>query len=96
VVKFPRADSALLVWLFPRVTGRPRGRGRGCNVQARAGRSLEVLRGSTASVRDGDDQLASHMPFAAERERRGQLLERHDAGDGDSQLSGVGQPAELG
>ena len=43
----------------------------GCNVQARAGRGLEVMRGSTASVRDGDDQLAPHVSFAAARERSG-------------------------
>src|SRR5450759_5846305 len=45
----------------------PEGRARGCNVQARAGRGLEVMRGSTASVRDGDDQLAPHVSFAATR-----------------------------
>ena len=50
----------------------PGGRGRrGCNVQARAGHGLEVMRGSTSSVRDGDDQFAPHVPLAAERERRG-------------------------
>jgi len=80
-----------LRWLVSRVPGRPGGR-RGCNVQARAGHGLEVMRGSTASVRDGDDQLAPHVPLAAERERRGQLLERQDVGDGDTQLTGVGHP----
>ena len=37
-----------------------------------------AMLGSTASVRDGEDRLAPHVPLAAERERRGQLLERQD------------------
>ncbi len=43
----------------------------GFNVQAQAGRGLEALRGPTVSVRDGDDQLAPHVSFAAARERSG-------------------------
>ena len=89
-----------LRWLVPKGSLPPEGRGRrGRNVQARAGRSLEVagrspkvMRGSTASVRDGDDQLAPHVPLAAERERRGQFLERQDVGHRDTQLPGVGHP----
>ena len=43
----------------------------GANAQAQAGRGLEVIRGSTASVRDGDHQLAPHVSFAAARKRSG-------------------------
>ena len=42
----------------------------GANGQA-AGRGLEEICSSTALVRDGDDQFAPHVSFAAARERSG-------------------------
>ena len=41
------------------------------NAQAQTGPGLEVIRRSTASFPDGDDQLAPHVSFAAARERSG-------------------------